>query len=315
MLSVCTEFLSSTAGRVYQNNFRHTTRQCVGGSSIFFNMLSKCLTLLRTDYLPIQMPPRYWQLFAFQQTDLLLLHPLTETWLGFRNGAITGAWYWILTKLRLKSLVDPGLWTLPKVTWSCLGFVSRQYFFIHPYCLGFHNLDIVGVMFDIELTFEDHLHGIVPRVSSRIGILRLEKCIILDSSVLLRCYFVNFVLPNPWVLFSSVGISCWMSPSDSWWSGVYGGQDFSESKFLWFGQSKKLWSKFNLWSKFKGHCGMTFPSQCLTPERSMGSMEQSTVCCFPEWCFLQFSVAQVLVGVKQFTNNFVLLFLGLCCWF
>ena len=33
---------------------------------------------------------------------------------------------------------------------------------------------------------------------------------------------------------------------------------------------------------------------------------KSTIGCFPELCFLQFSVAQVLVGVrKQFINNIV----------
>ena len=38
----------------------------------------------------------------------------------------------------------------------------------------------------------------------------------------------------------------------------------------------------------------------------MGSRVQSTVGCFPELCFLQFSMAQVLVGLrKQFMNNFV----------
>ena len=39
----------------------------------------------------------------------------------------------------------------------------------------------------------------------------------------------------------------------------------------------------------------------------MGSRVQSTVGCFlPELCFLQFSVAQVLVGLrKQFINNFI----------
>ena len=43
-------------------------------------------------------------------------------------------------------------------------------------------------------------------------------------------------------------------------------------------------------------CRMTFPVLCLTP----------TVGCFPELFFLQFSVAQVLVGLrKQFINNFV----------
>ena len=38
----------------------------------------------------------------------------------------------------------------------------------------------------------------------------------------------------------------------------------------------------------------------------MGSRVQSTVGCFPEFCFLQFSMEQVLVGLrKQFMNNFV----------
>ena len=37
----------------------------------------------------------------------------------------------------------------------------------------------------------------------------------------------------------------------------------------------------------------------------MGSRVQATVGCFPELCFLQFSVALVLVGLrKQFINNF-----------
>ena len=44
------------------------------------------------------------------------------TCLGFRSGAITGAWFWILTKLRLKWLIDSGLSTLPSLTWSCLWF-------------------------------------------------------------------------------------------------------------------------------------------------------------------------------------------------
>ena len=34
------------------------------------------------------------------------------------------------------------------------------------------------------------MRGIVPRVSQRIGILRLVKCIFVDTSVLLLCYFV-----------------------------------------------------------------------------------------------------------------------------
>ena len=56
------------------------------------------------------------------------------------------------------------------------------------------NLDILGVKFDSRLTYEDHVHGIVSRVSQRIGILRLVKRIFVDTSVLLRCYY-GFVLP------------------------------------------------------------------------------------------------------------------------
>ena len=44
----------------------------------------------------------------------------------------------------------------------------------------------------------------------------------------------------------------------------------------------------------------------------MGSRVQSSVGYFPELCFLQFSVVQVLVGLrKQFINNFV--FPGRAC--
>ena len=56
------------------------------------------------------------------------------------------------------------------------------------------NLEILGVKFDSRLTFEDHMRGIVFRVSQRIGILRLVKRVFVDSSVLLRCNYA-FVLP------------------------------------------------------------------------------------------------------------------------
>ena len=45
------------------------------------------------------------------------------------------------------------------------------------------NLDILGVKFDSKLTFGDHVRGIVSRVPQRIGILRLVKRIIVDTSV------------------------------------------------------------------------------------------------------------------------------------
>ena len=61
-------------------------------------------------------------------------------------------------------------------------------------CFQYPNLDILGVEFDSRLTFEDHARGFVPRVSQRIGILRLVKHIFVDTSVLLRCYYA-FVIP------------------------------------------------------------------------------------------------------------------------
>ena len=48
--------------------------------------------------------------------------------------------------------------------------------------------------FDSRLTFEDHVRGIVSRVSQRIDSLRLVKRVIVDTSVLLCCEYA-FVLP------------------------------------------------------------------------------------------------------------------------
>ena len=48
--------------------------------------------------------------------------------------------------------------------------------------------------FESRLTFEDHVRGIISRVSQRIGILRLMKRVFVDTSVLLCCYYA-FVLP------------------------------------------------------------------------------------------------------------------------
>ena len=66
--------------------------------------------------------------------------------------------------------------------------LSRVYICASP------NLDILGVKFDGRLTFEDHVRGIVPSVSQRIGILRLVKHVFEVTSVLLRCNYA-FVLP------------------------------------------------------------------------------------------------------------------------
>ena len=60
-------------------------------SPLFILYASEMFELVVTFYISMQMTPHYWQLFANQLTDLLLLPPLTGTWLGFRSGAITGA--------------------------------------------------------------------------------------------------------------------------------------------------------------------------------------------------------------------------------
>ena len=56
------------------------------------------------------------------------------------------------------------------------------------------NHDILGVKFDSKFTIEDHVRGIVSHVSEIIGIFRFVKCIFVDTSVSLRCYF-TFVHP------------------------------------------------------------------------------------------------------------------------
>ena len=56
------------------------------------------------------------------------------------------------------------------------------------------NLDILGVKFYGKLTFEDHVRGIVSRVSRKIYILRLVKRVLWTRSVFLRCCYA-FVLP------------------------------------------------------------------------------------------------------------------------
>ena len=48
------------------------------------------------------------------------------------------------------------------------------------------NLEILFVKFESKFTFEDHVRGIVSRVSQRIGILRLVKRVFVDTPVLFR---------------------------------------------------------------------------------------------------------------------------------
>ena len=93
------------------------------------------------------------------------------------------------------------------------------------------NLDILGVKFINKLIFEYHMRGIVSSVSQRIGILRLVKCICGHLCVTSMLFCI--CSPNPWLLFSGVGVSCWMSPSASWAPGVFSCQALSDQSFLW----------------------------------------------------------------------------------
>ena len=100
--SICGEFLSNRRHRVVVDG-----AIIVSGSQSFLACLRevcwvhlcssfipvKCLRWWRTDFIPMLMTPHHWQLFASQQTDLLLLPPYNRDLLGFRSGAITGAGY------------------------------------------------------------------------------------------------------------------------------------------------------------------------------------------------------------------------------
>ena len=133
------------------------------------------------------------------------------------SSAITGAWYRILTKLRLWSLVDPGLWTLLMVTYGLVwGFIR-----------GSINRDTLGMKFDSKLTFEDHCF---PCLSENwyfeVGETYIcgHRCV--TSLILCICSL------NPWVLFFSMGVSCWILSSAYRALGVFDGQALPRSEFL-----------------------------------------------------------------------------------
>ena len=75
-------------------------------------------------------------------------------------------------------------------------FLNRDLARIQEWCnRASPDLDILSVKFDSRFTFEDHVRGIVSRVSQRIGILRLMKCLCghLCVASLLLC----ICSPNP----------------------------------------------------------------------------------------------------------------------
>ena len=130
------------------------------------------------------MTPNYWQLFASQQTDLLLLPPFNmdlariQVWCNH--------WCMILNPHKTKALVVSRSRTVNPphgdLVISGVSICASQ------------NLDILFVKLDNRLIFEDQMRGIISRVSERIYILRLVKRVIADNSVLLRCYYA-FALP------------------------------------------------------------------------------------------------------------------------
>ena len=67
VLSICREFLSDHWQRVVvdSNRFRSATGKCVGFSSVYHIYLQNVWAGWE-DYLPLQMTPHYWQLFASQ---------------------------------------------------------------------------------------------------------------------------------------------------------------------------------------------------------------------------------------------------------
>ena len=63
---------------------------------------------------------------------------------------------------------------------------------------------------------------------------------------------------------------------------------------------ESLINLLGLYCRLRFECGMTFPTLCLTPEHWIGSRcMQFTVGCFPELCFLQFSMVEVLVVLRK----------------
>ena len=148
------------------------------------NTPAKCVSWLRTDYLPMQMTPHIPAVVrkpadrpavaASRNRDLARI----QEWCNH--------WCMIVSPNKTKSLVvSRSRIVSPSHGDLVLSGVSIR---------ASTNLDNLGVKFESKRTFKDHMRGIVSHVSRRIRILRLVKRIFVDISVLLRCYFVS-VLP------------------------------------------------------------------------------------------------------------------------
>ena len=64
------------------------------------------------------------------------------------------------------------------------------------------TLVILGVTFDLKMTFEKHLRSVSRAASQRLGILRKSWHVFRDRSFLVRC-FRSFVLPVSAVWYSA----------------------------------------------------------------------------------------------------------------
>ena len=93
------------------------------------------------------------------------------------------------------------------------------------------DLNILGIKFDSKLTFEDP-RGIASGVPQGIGIEVGEAC--LCGHLFVTSLLLCICSPNTRVLFSSVGVCCWVSQSVSWAPGVFGDQALPRSEFLVF---------------------------------------------------------------------------------
>ena len=118
--------------------------------------------------------------------------------------------------------IDPGLRTLTIVTWSCLGF---------PFALV-PTSSFLAWSSTAKLTFEDQLSALYclsclsKNLYLEVGEIYICGHLSLTSLLFCICSL------NPWVLFSVVRVSCWMSPSASWASSIFGGQALPWQSFL-----------------------------------------------------------------------------------
>ena len=99
VLSICTEFLSDRRQRVVVDGTASEWIPTISGMPQG-SVLGLLLFIIYTSETFELVENR---LFAYTDDSTLLavVAALTGTWLGFRSGAITGARYWILTKLRM----------------------------------------------------------------------------------------------------------------------------------------------------------------------------------------------------------------------